>query len=105
MSAIKTILGRQVWYSRGRPTVEVEVTLASGASGRAIAPSGASTGSREALDKRDGGKRLGGYGVNAALSAVNGEIQSRLAGLDALDQAAADRAMIELDGTEQKTRL
>lgn len=105
MSAIKTILGRQVWDSRGRPTVEVEVTLASGATGRAIAPSGASTGSREALDKRDGGKRLGGFGVNGALAAVNGEIQSRLNGLDALDQAGADAAMIELDGTPQKTRL
>ena len=78
MSAIKTIHGRQVWDSRGRPTVEVEVTLASGAMGRAIAPSGASTGSREALDKRDGGPRLGGYGVNAALAAVNGEIASRV---------------------------
>jgi len=105
MSAIKTVLGRQVWDSRGRPTVEVEVTLESGATGRAIAPSGASTGSREALDKRDGGRRLGGYGVNAALAAVNGEIRGRLVGLEALDQAAADRAMIELDGTPQKTRL
>jgi len=105
MSAIKSVLGRQVWDSRGRPTVEVEVTLESGASGRAIAPSGASTGSREALDKRDGGKRLGGYGVNAALGAVNGEIRGRLQGLDALDQAAADQAMIALDGTPQKTRL
>ncbi|MBL8592464.1 MAG: phosphopyruvate hydratase, partial [Devosia sp.] len=105
MSAIKSILGRQVWDSRGRPTVEVEVTLESGATGRAIAPSGASTGSREALDKRDGGKRLGGYGVNGALAAVNGEIASRLKGLDALDQAGVDHAMIALDGTPQKTRL
>lgn len=105
MSAIRTILGRQVWDSRGRPTVEVEVTLESGATGRAIAPSGASTGSREALDRRDGGKRLGGYGVNAALAAVNGEIRARLIGLDAIDQAGIDRAMIALDGTPQKTRL
>jgi enolase len=105
MSAIRTILGRQVWDSRGRPTVEVEVTLESGATGRAIAPSGASTGSREALDRRDGSKRLGGYGVNAALAAVNGEIRSRLSGLDAIDQAGIDRAMIALDGTPQKTRL
>jgi enolase len=105
MSAISTILGRQVWDSRGRPTVEVEVTLESGASGRAIAPSGASTGSREALDRRDGGKRLGGYGVNAALAAVNGEIRGRLVGFDAIDQAGIDRAMIALDGTPQKTRL
>lgn len=105
MSAIKTIFGRQVWDSRGRPTVEVEVTLESGATGRAIAPSGASTGSREALDRRDGGKRLGGYGVNGALAAVNGEIADRLKGRDALDQEAVDRAMIDLDGTPQKTRL
>jgi len=105
MSAIKTILGRQVWDSRGRPTVEVEVTLESGATGRAIAPSGASTGSREALDRRDGGKRLGGYGVNGALAAVNGEIAGRLKGLEAIDQAAVDTAMIALDGTPQKTRL
>ncbi|MDB5539630.1 MAG: phosphopyruvate hydratase, partial [Devosia sp.] len=105
MSAIKTILGRQVWDSRGRPTVEVEVTLASGATGRAIAPSGASTGSREALDKRDGGTRLGGFGVNGALAAVNGEIQSRLKGLEATNQSAVDAALIALDGTPQKTRL
>ena len=105
MSAIKTILGRQVWDSRGRPTVEVEVTLASGATGRAIAPSGASTGSREALDKRDGGRRLGGYGVNGALSAINGEIAGSLNGMEATDQAAIDAALIALDGTPQKTRL
>jgi enolase len=105
MSAIKTILGRQVWDSRGRPTVEVEVTLASGATGRAIAPSGASTGSREALDKRDGGKRLDGYGVNGALAAVNGEIANHLNGMEATGQAAIDAALITLDGTPQKTRL
>jgi enolase len=94
-----------VWDSRGRPTVEVEVTLASGASGRAIAPSGASTGRREALDKRDGGSRLGGYGVDAALAAVNDEIAKQLKGLDGLDQAAVDHAMIALDGTPQKSAL
>lgn len=105
MSAIKTILGRQVWDSRGRPTVEVEVTLVSGATGRAIAPSGASTGSREALDKRDGGQRLGGYGVNGALAAVNGEIANKLKGMEAADQSAIDAALIALDGTPQKTRL
>jgi len=105
MSGIKTLLGRQVWDSRGRPTVEVEVTLASGARGRAIAPSGASTGSREALDRRDGGSRLGGYGVNGALAAANGEIASRLNGLEAADQSAIDAALIALDGTPQKTRL
>lgn len=105
MAQISTILGRQVWDSRGRPTVEVEVTLASGATGRAIAPSGASTGSREALDRRDGGTRLGGYGVDGALAAVNGEISSRLRGMDAIDQAAVDAALVALDGTPQKTRL
>lgn len=105
MSAIQSILGRQVWDSRGRPTVEVEVTLSSGAKGRAIAPSGASTGSREALDKRDGGPRLGGYGVNGALHAVNTEIAHRLKGLDAAGQSEIDAALIALDGTPQKTRL
>jgi len=105
MSAIQSVLGRQVWDSRGRPTVEVEVTLASGATGRAIAPSGASTGSREALDKRDGGKRLGGYGVNAALAAVNGEIASRLKWMEAAEQSGIDAALIALDATPQKTRL
>jgi enolase len=104
-TSIAHIHGRQVWDSRGRPTVEVEVTLASGVTGRAIAPSGASTGRREALDKRDGGPRLGGLGVNAALAAVNGPIASRLRGLDALDQAAIDAAMIALDGTPQKSAL
>ena len=102
---ITRLQGRQVWDSRGRPTVEVEVTLASGASGRAIAPSGASTGRREALDRRDGGSRLGGYGVAGALQAVNGEIANRLAGMDAGDQTAVDAALTALDGTEQKSRL
>ncbi|HEV7277915.1 MAG TPA: phosphopyruvate hydratase [Devosiaceae bacterium] len=102
---ITRLQGRQVWDSRGRPTVEVEVTLDSGASGRAIAPSGASTGRREALDRRDGGSRLGGYGVEGALRAVNGEIADRLSGMGAADQASVDAALTELDGTEQKTRL
>lgn len=105
MSEISRVVGRQVWDSRGRPTVEVEVRLASGARGRAIAPSGASTGSREALDKRDGGQRLGGYGVNAALAAVNGEIAGTLAGREAADQQGIDAALIALDGTPQKSRL
>ncbi|MHB1102553.1 MAG: phosphopyruvate hydratase [Devosia sp.] len=104
-SSIVHLHGRQVWDSRGRPTVEVEVRLNSGATGRAIAPSGASTGRREALDKRDGGARLGGLGVDAALAAVNGPIAMRLKGLDALDQAAIDAAMIGLDGTPQKSAL
>ena len=102
---IRSLKGRQVWDSRGRPTVEVDVVLASGATGRAIAPSGASTGRREALDLRDGGSRLGGYGVNEALAAVNTTIASRLVGMDASDQSAIDRALIALDGTPQKQRL
>lgn len=105
MTEIVSTKARQVWDSRGRPTIEVEVHLASGANGRAIAPSGASTGSREALDRRDGGKRLGGYGVNGAIEAVNGEIASELQGLDGLDQFRCDAALIALDGTAQKTRL
>lgn len=105
MSEIVQVQGRQVWDSRGRPTIEVEVHLASGATGRAIAPSGASTGSREALDRRDGGKRLGGYGVNGAIDAVNGEISSELQGLEGLDQFKCDARLIALDGTDQKTRL
>ncbi|WP_417307380.1 phosphopyruvate hydratase [Devosia sp.] len=105
MAGIRQILGRQVWDSRGRPTVEVEITLDSGATGRAIAPSGASTGRREALDRRDGGTRLGGYGVNGAIDAVNGEIAERLRGFASTEQAAIDQALIALDGTEQKSRL
>lgn len=105
MSEIQTIIGREVWDSRGRPTVEVEVGLASGARGRAIAPSGASTGRREALDRRDGGARLGGHGVRGAVAAVNGEIAARLLGCEARDQAGVDAALIALDGTEQKQRL
>ena len=104
MTDIAAVRGRQVWDSRGRPTVEVEVRLQSGATGRAIAPSGASTGSREALDLRDGGQRLGGFGVNRALAAVNGEIAAHLLGMEA-DQPAIDRALIDLDGTSQKQRL
>ena len=105
MSEIVQVRGREVWDSRGRPTVEVEVTLAGGATGRAIAPSGASTGSREALDKRDGGKRLGGYGVNGAIDAVNSEIASELQGFEGLDQFKCDAQLVALDGTAQKTRL
>lgn len=105
MTAITKVHGREVWDSRGRPTVEVEVTLAGGASGRAIAPSGASTGRREALDRRDGGARLGGYGVNGALAAVNGPINDALHGLDAAGQAEIDAALLAADGTPQKTAL
>ena len=97
--------GRRVWDSRGRPTVEAEVMLAGGAVGRAIAPAGASTGSGEALDKRDGGAAFGGWDVTQAVAAVNGEIAEEILGRDARDQAGVDRAMIKLDGTEAKTRL
>ena len=103
--AIAEIVGRQVWDSRGRPTVEAEVRLASGIIGRAIAPSGASTGSREALDLRDGGARLGGFGVGKALAGIDGEISALLAGRDPADQRGIDAALIVLDGTAQKTRL
>ena len=97
--------GRRVWDSRGRPTVEAEVMLAGGAVGRAIAPAGASTGSGEALDKRDGGPAFGGWDVTQAVAAVDGEIAEEILGRDARDQAGLDRAMIKLDGTEAKTRL
>ena len=97
--------GRRVWDSRGRPTVEAEITLAGGAVGRAIAPAGASTGSREALERRDGGTRLGGADVCGAVAAIDGEIARALAGANAADQAAIDRLLIDLDGTPQKARL
>lgn len=105
MTAIKSVQGRQVWDSRGRPTIEVEVVLDDGATGRAIAPSGASTGRREALDKRDGGKRLGGYGVKDAIAAVNDIVAPGLAGLEAADQTAVDEKLLALDGTPQKIAL
>lgn len=103
--AITAIAARQVWDSRGRPTVEAEITLASGATGRAIAPSGASTGSREALDLRDGGTRLGGFGVEQALAGIRNEIAPALIGQDAADQQQIDKILMALDGTAQKTRL
>lgn len=102
---IAGVRGRRVWDSRGRPTVEVDVTLQGGASGRAIAPAGASMGSGEAVDLRDGGKALGGYDVSRAVNAVNDEIAPTLRGKDACDQAAIDRLMIALDGTDNKGRL
>jgi enolase len=104
-SEIVEVKGRRVWDSRGRPTVEAEVHLAGGAVGRAIAPAGASTGSAEAVDKRDGGSRFGGLDVIGAVTATNGEISKILCGRDATDQIGADRAMIDLDGTPNKSRL
>jgi enolase 1/2/3 len=97
--------GRRVWDSRGRPTVEAEVRLAGGALGRAIAPAGASTGSGEALELRDGGRRLGGRDVRRAVAAIDGEIARALTGQDAADQEALDRLLVALDGTKQKARL
>ena len=105
MSTITTVLGREVLDSRGNPTVEVEVTLDSGASGRAIVPSGASTGQFEAVELRDGGDRYGGKGVTQAVANVNGPIADELEGRDALDQRECDRAMLDLDGTDNKARL
>jgi enolase len=105
MSEIEEVVGREVLDSRGNPTVEVEVSLESGASGRAIVPSGASTGAFEAVELRDGGERFGGKGVERAVGHVNGEIADALEGLEALDQRAVDTALIDLDGTVDKGRL
>ena len=105
MSAIVHVSGREILDSRGNPTVEAEVALACGARGRAAVPSGASTGSLEALERRDGGSRYGGKGVRQAVAAVNGEIAAAVRGLDSTDQRALDRTLIELDGTPGKSRL
>ncbi|WP_372399686.1 phosphopyruvate hydratase [Azospirillum sp. HJ39] len=106
MSVITEIHAREILDSRGNPTVEVDVALDSGAFGRAAVPSGASTGAHEAVELRDGDKsRFGGKGVLKAVEAVNGEIYDALAGLEAADQRAIDLAMIDLDGTENKSRL
>ena len=104
-TGISDIRGRRIWDSRGRPTVEVEVSLHGGAMGRAIAPAGASTGTGEALDRRDGGTAFGGYDVQGAIDAVNGEIADALYDGDAEDQAAIDARLIVLDGTEDKSNL
>jgi enolase len=103
--AIAEVKGRRVWDSRGRPTVEVEVALAGGARGRAIAPAGASRGMHEAVDLRDGGARFGGMDVAGAVANVNGPIARALSGLDAREQAVIDAALIALDGTPNKSRL
>src|SRR6056297_1624107 len=105
MSAIVDIAAREILDSRGNPTVEVEVSLEDGAFGRAAVPSGASTGAHEAVELRDGGTRYRGKGVTKAVDAVNGELFEALAGVDATEQIAIDRAMIELDGTANKGRL
>ena len=105
MSDIEKVHGRQILDSRGNPTVEVDVLLKSGAAGRAAVPSGASTGEFEAVELRDGGDAWGGKGVSQAVTHVNGEIARRVKGIDAADQTALDRAMIDLDGTPNKGRL
>jgi enolase len=105
VSSIEHVVGREVLDSRGNPTVEAEVLLDSGARGRAIAPSGASTGIREAVELRDGGDRFAGKGVQRAVASVNGEIADAVRGLEALDQRAVDYAMADLDGTPDKGRL
>jgi len=104
-TTIARVRGRRVYDSRGRPTVEAEVTLAGGAGGRAIAPAGASRGSREAIDLRDGGPVLGGMDVQRALAHVNGGIAAALAGRDAADQADVDARLVALDGTPNKATL
>jgi enolase len=105
MTAIATVVGREILDSRGNPTVEVDVVLTNGAFSRAAVPSGASTGAHEAHELRDGGKRYGGKGVRRAVEAVNGEIRNALTGFDASDQRGLDRRLCELDGTDNKKRL
>jgi enolase len=105
MSAIERVHARQILDSRGNPTVEVELALRSGATGRAAVPSGASTGEFEATELRDGGSEYLGKGVTQAVANVNGEIATAIAGLDASDQAALDGKLIALDGTPNKSRL
>ncbi|MEO6604344.1 MAG: phosphopyruvate hydratase, partial [Aeromicrobium sp.] len=104
MARIDAVGAREILDSRGNPTVEVEVALESGALGRAIVPSGASTGVHEAVELRDGGSEWGGKGVTKAVANVD-EIEREVLGMDATDQAALDRRLIELDGTPNKGRL
>ena len=105
MSEISSVIGRRVWDSRGVPTVETEITLADGKKGRAIAPSGASRGTREALELRDGGTAIGGKDVTQACAHINGPIAAALRGLDATDQAAIDATLLTLDDSPLKDRM
>ena len=105
MSTIESVHGREVFDSRGNPTVEVEIELDSGAMGRAIVPSGASTGAFEAVELRDGGDRINGKGVLTAVGFVNGELADTVVGLDAVDQRLVDAELISTDGTENKGRV
>ncbi len=102
---IRFVCGRRVWDSRGRPTVEAEIALSDGAAGRAIAPAGASRGSHEVLEKRDGGARLGGLDVRGALEGIATEISPALIGADPFDQAAIDQTLVQLDGSQNLSRL
>lgn len=104
-TTITSVRARQIWDSRGRPTVEAEIALAGGGTGRACAPAGASRGAHEAIDLRDGGARFGGLGVDGAVAAVNGEIANLLTGRDAADQVGLDTAMTAADGTASLARL
>jgi enolase len=105
MTAIIDIVGREVLDSRGNPTVEVDVHLEDGSMGRAMVPSGASTGAHEAVELRDGGGRYMGKGVEKAVAAVNGALRDNICGMDAEGQIALDKAMIALDGTANKSKL
>ncbi len=105
MSEIIDIFAREILDSRGNPTVEAEVTLSDGSMGRAAVPSGASTGAHEAHELRDGGERYNGKGVLNAVDAINGELSNEIVGLDATEQRLIDELMIEIDGTENKSRL
>ena len=106
MSAIADVVAREILDSRGNPTIEVDVTLESGASGRAAVPSGASTGAHEAVELRDGDtSRYGGKGVRQAVANAEGPILDAIAGMDATEQVRIDEALIELDGSPNKGRL
>ncbi|HEX2272276.1 MAG TPA: phosphopyruvate hydratase [Acidimicrobiales bacterium] len=105
MSAIERVVGREVLDSRGNPTVEVDVALRAGGRGRAIAPSGASTGRHEAVERRDGGDRFGGKGVLGAVALVNDEVRAALVGMEGLEQRAIDATLVDLDGTDDRRRL
>ena len=102
---IQSILARRIWDSRGRPTIEVEVINADGSSGTGMAPAGASRGTREAVELRDGGERFRGVDVQRALRAIEREIAPALVGRDAVDQAGIDQLLIAMDGTPNKARL
>ena len=105
MAKIKSLIAREILDSRGNPTVEVEVTLDSGACAVAAVPSGASTGAHEAVELRDGDSRYGGKGVRKAIAGISGELSQAVIGMDASNQRAIDEKMIALDGTANKARL